>query len=204
MKQIKDYTKFDYKINNEYVLINTYNKFDSDVIEYYLEDFKAYCEDNGFEIVGEGTDIVGNYFGGKIKFWDWYYDVTNREDEDFWDGFRIAIKNEPYYTRCVVTGINGGWMGNREIVPTLVDDLYKAVMKCLKDCEYYKLTMKDNVLYVEGTHHDGSNAYEIRLIDSDNYDKLNYWDDEEDGDMEEFFKDGNNFNEFYWDFFGLA
>ena len=128
----------------------------------------------------------------------------NDEDNDFWEGFRLAIKNEPLYTRSVITGNLGLWNGRKTIVPTLVDNLYDAVMKCLTDCELYKLTIKDNVLYVEGSHHDGNNSFEIRLVNSDNYDKLNYWDDEEDGDIEKFFEDKNNFNQFYWDFFGLA
>ena len=200
MKSIKDYTKFDYSVNPEYVLIDTYNR-DADE---YVEDFKEYCEVNDYTIVGKDTEMEGLYLGGKITFWDWYYHILEYEDSDFWYTFKNAIKNEPLYTRCVITGNLGLWTGRHGIYPTLVDDLYKAVMKCLKDCEMYKLTIKDNVLYVEGSHHDGTNCFEIRLVNSDNYDKINYWDDEEDGDIEKFFEDKNNFNEFYWDFFGLA
>lgn len=196
MKTIADYLKFD----GEYILIDTYNRDADD----YVEDFEEYCLDNEFVIEGEGTDMEGLYLGGKVTFWDWYYRTMNEEDNDFWDGFRLAIKNEPLFTRCVITGNLGLWNGRKTIVPTLVDNLYDAVIKCLTDCELYKLTIKDNVLYVEGSHHDGRNSFEIRLVNSDNYDKLNYWDDEEDGDIEKFFDDEKNFNEFYWDFFGLA
>lgn len=202
MKSINNYSKFDYSFNPEYLLIDTYDRYDD--IDCYLEDFELFCEDNGYEIEGEGNEMVGLYLGGKIRFWDWFYEELNREDEDFWDTFRLAIKDEPLYTRSVITGSCGTWMSNIKIVPTLVDNLYDAVMKCLKDCDYYKLTIKDNVLYVQGTHHDGTNCFEIRLVNSDNYDKINYWNDEEDGDIEKFFEDKNNFNEFYWDFFGLA
>ena len=195
-----DYTKFDYSVMKEYTLIDTYNR-DADE---YVEDFKEYCLDNEYVIKGKGTNMEGLYLGGKITFWDWYYQTTNDEDFDFWEGFRLAIKYEPLHTRCVITGNVGLWNGKRTIVPTLVDNLFDAVMKCLTDCELYKLTIKDNVLYVDGSHHDGSNSFEIRLVNSDNYDKLNYWDDEEDGDIEKFFEDKNNFNELYWNFFGLA
>lgn len=200
MKSIKDYLKFDYSINKEYLLIDTYNRDADD----YVEDFEEYCLDNEFVIEGEGTDMEGLYLGGKITFWDWYYRTINEEDNDFWYDFKTAIKNEPLYTRCVITGNLGLWNGKRTIVPTLIDNLYDAVMKCLKDCEFYKLTIKDNVLYVEGSHYDGNNSFEIRLVNSDNYDKINYWDDEEDGDITTFFENKNNFNEFYWDLFGLA
>ena len=196
MKILADYLKFD----GECVLIDTYDRDADD----YVEDFEEFCNENEFTIKGEGTDMEGLYLGGKVTFWDWYFQTTNEEDNDFWEGFRLAIKNEPLYTRCVITGNLGLWNGRKTIVPTLVDNLYDAVMKCLTDCELYKLTIKDNVLYVKGSHHDGNNSFEIRLVNSDNYDKLNYWDDEEDGDIEKFFEDKNNFNEFYWDFFGLA
>lgn len=202
MKTINDYLKFDYSLNNEYLLIDTYDRDDD--INCYLEDFKEFCEDNDYVIVGKNTEMEGLYLGGKITFWDWYYKETSMEDEEFWYSFRKAIKNEPLCTRSVITGSCGLWDGNRTIVPTLVDNLYDAVIKCLKDCEYYKLTIKDNVLYVQGSHHDGTNCFEIRLVNSENYDKINYWDDKEDGDIEKFFEDKNNFNEFYWDFFGLA
>ena len=200
MKTIADYTKFDYSCTDSFTLIDTFNRNAED----YVEDFEIYCEDNEYVIRGEGTDMEGLYLGGKITFWDWYYRTMNDEDNDFWEDFRLAIKNEPLFTRCVITGNLGLWNGRKTIVPTLVDNLYDAVMKCLTDCELYKLTIKDNVLYVEGSHHDGNNSFEIRLVNSDNYDKLNYWDDEEDGDIEKFFDDEKNFNEFYWDFFGLA
>ena len=197
MKKITDYSKFDYSFNPEYVLIDTYNRDEDDYVEY----FKEYCEANDYTIKGDGTDMEGLYLGGKVTFWDWYYETTGHEDNEFWNDFRKAIKNEPLNTRCVILGTCGTWMGNRTIVPTLVDDLYSAVMKCLTDCDYYKLTIKDNVLYVVGTHHDGTGSFEIRLVNSDNYDKINYWDEEKDGDIEKFFEDKNNFNEFYWDFF---
>lgn len=200
MKKITDYSKFDYNFNSEYNLIDTYDRDADD----YVHDFKDYLEINDYVIKGEGTDMEGLYLGGKLTFWDWFNEETDMEDREFWDGFRNAIKNESLYTRSVITGYCGTWMGNREIVPTLVDNLYNAVMKCLKDCEYYKLSMKDNVLYVQGSHHDGTNYFEIRLVDSDNYDKLNYWNYKKDGDIKKFFEDKNNFNEFYWDFFGLA
>ena len=200
MKTMVDYTKFDFSVMKEYTLIDTYNRDADD----YIEDFEEYCLDNEYVIEGDGTDMIGLYLGGKITFWDWYYRTIDDEDNDFWEGFRLAIKNEPLYTRSVITGNLGLWNGRKTIVPTLVDNLYDAVMKCLTDCELYKLTIKDNVLYVEGSHHDGNNSFEIRLVNSDNYDKLNYWDDEEDGDIEKFFEDKNNFNQFYWDFFGLA
>ena len=203
MKKINNYSKFDYSFKPEYLIIDTYNDRYDDIDSYVL-DFKAFLEDNDYKIVGEGTDMAGLTGYSTLTFWDWYYEELNREEEDFWDSFRLAIKDEPLYTRSVITGSCGTWMGDREIVPTLVDNLYDAVIKCLKDCDYYNLTIKDNVLYVQGTHHDGTNYFEIRLVNSDNYDKINYWDDDEDGDITTFFENKNNFIEFYWDFFGLA
>lgn len=200
MKTMADYTKFDYSVMKEYTLIDTFNRDADD----YVEDFEEYCLDNEYVIEGDGTDMEGLYLGGKVTFWDWYYSTTEYEDDDFWNSFKNAIEKEPLYTRCVITGNLGLWNGRKTIVPTLVDNLYDAVMKCLTDCMHYSLVIKNNVLYVRGSHHDGTNSFEIRLVNSDNYDKLNYWNDEEDGDIEKFFDDEKNFNQFYWDFFGLA
>lgn len=201
MKMMSDYTKFDFSNNTKYTLIDTFNRNCED----YFQDFKEWAEDiNGYEIEGEEENMVAYFRGGKVTFWNWYYDTLNMEDSDFWEGFRIAIKNEPLYTRCVITGDLGLWTGRHSIYPTLCEDLYSAVMKCLTDAQDCILTIENNVLNVECLHHDGRNYFQIRLVSADNYDKLNYWNDDEDGDMEDYFKDEKNFMEFYWDFFGLA
>lgn len=83
-------------------------------------------------------------------------------------------------------------------------NLLCAVSKCLKDAYDVVLKVKDNVLYVENHHHDGTNYFEIRLVNADNYDKLLYWDDNTDGDLGDFVNNPNNFNTIYWNYFGLA
>ena len=84
MKKIADYFKFDYTINPEYVLIDTYNRDEDDYVEY----FKEYCEGNDYTIKGDGTDMEGLYLGGKVTFWDWYYETTGHEENEFWYNFK--------------------------------------------------------------------------------------------------------------------
>ena len=42
---------------------------------------------------------------------------------------------------------------------------------------------------------------QMRLISGDNYNKLVSWDDDEDGDITDFFKDDKNFQDFYYEYF---
>lgn len=188
------------KIEGEITLIDTYNRDTTD----YIEDFKQYCEDNEYVIRGEGTDMEGLYLGGRITFYDWYNQVIQEEDDDFWNSFRKAINAETTYTRCLITGAIGRWDGSRKLGINLCDNLWDAVSKCLKDAYDVVLKVKDNVLYVENHHHDGTNYFEIRLVNADNYDKLLYWDDNTDGDLDDFVNNPNNFNIIYWNYFGLA
>lgn len=188
------------KIEGEITLIDTYNRDTTD----YFEDFKEYCLDNEYVIRGTGTNMEGLYLGGKITFYDWYNQVIQEEDDDFWYSFRNAINAETLYTRCLVTGVVGRWNGPHKLGINLCNNLWDAVSKCTNDAYDVVLKVKDNVLYVENYHHDGTNYYEIRLVNSHNYDKLLYWDDNIDGNLDDFINNPNNFNTIYWNFFGLA
>lgn len=194
---MKTYHEFE---KGKHVLLDTYNRN----YEEQYDAFKEYCEDNGYTIEGEDDDMVGLYLGGKITFYDWYSDNLSYEIEEFWSDFRKAIENEPNYTRCLITGVVGRWDGKHELGINLCDDLYAAVSKCLKYADDAIIYLEDNVLHVEEYNHDGSSEYKIRLVNSDNYDKLENWDDDVDGDFTEWMKNPNNFNKFYWDYFGMA
>lgn len=184
------------KITNVVTLIDTYNRKASD----YIEEFKLWCEDNGYTYSGEDEDdlVTKDDWGIKIKFMSWFYDTCQVEEQDFWDGFRSAQKDRTL--DCVVTGSLGLWDGKHKIYPTC-GELMEMIDKCLKDAYDYVLKIENNVLYIENHHHDGTNYYEIRLVNGETYDKIVYWDDEEDGDFAEFMKNPANFEDFYYEYF---
>lgn len=192
------------KIKNNIVLIDTYNREEKDYYEMFKDFFYDVTNDEDTDIVkytieGEGDEMVaiGND-GSKYNFMDWYYKQCEIEDEDFWYGFRSAQKDRTL--DCVVTGSLGLWDGKHKIYPTC-GELMEMINKCLKDAYDYVLKIENNVLYVENHHHDGTNYYEIRLVNGENYDKIVYWDDDEDGDFAEFMKNPANFEDFYYEYF---
>ena len=192
MNKISDYEKIEGKIT----LLDTYDPNYED----YFDEFIEYCEDMGYKVKGKGIDMEGLYLGGKITFFDWYY--NHSEENLFWDDFRYAAKHEPVITYCVINGSCGLWNGTRHIVPTFCDNLYDAVMKCVNNMDYVILEVENNTLNITGIHHDGSNHFSINLLRPDAYYKGKEWDDEIDGNLEDFLADENNWSDFCYVFFG--
>lgn len=170
-------------IVKNYIMLYTNNTD----LEYYLDDFKEYCEDNGYQIVGEGTDMEGLYLGGKVTFWDYYNNSINDEIESFWDSLKW-LKNSKYNSKCVVTGTLGLWSGNYDIAPTLFTSIYDAMKKCASKADDLYVSVNDNIIDIKAYHHDGTNSFEIRLLNDDDYDCVMYWEDEKDGDVIDYIK----------------
>ena len=193
-----------YKVDEFAYLIDTYNR--NEIAKDYLDDFVQYCNDKNYVIEGEETDMVGLYLGGKVTFWDWFNNLFSDEEQDFWYDFKTAIEKEPNYTRCLITGFVRRWDGYHMLGINLCEDLYSAVSKCVDGDYECTIYIDKNVLHVLSYGHDGNSHYEIRLVNSDTYDKLNYepWDKDADGDFEDFLNNPDNFNTFYWNYFGLA
>lgn len=168
------------KINGEQVLIDTYNVDYDD----YLEDFKAYCEDNGFEIRGNEKNMEGLYFGGKITFYEWVNRNIGEDAEEFWAGLE-RVNKSPYIDYYVVTGTLGLWNCRPQVYDTF-ESLYEACSKCATDA--YDIIVKCDGQKIDFTsmHHDGTNTFEIRRISWEDKEKIDWWDDEKDGNMIDF------------------
>jgi hypothetical protein len=186
------------KITEKFTLIDTTN----DNCEDYISDFKDWCEDNGYSYSGEDeNDLVAtDDWGIKIKFMSWFYDTKQIEEQDFWDSFKDATEHRNL--DCVITGKLGLWNGEHEIVPTCMELIY-GIYKCLEDAQGYIISLdgENKVMTVTNIHHDGRNEFEIRLVNGENYDKLVYWDDEQDGNIADFFANKDNFEDFYEEYF---
>lgn len=184
------------KITDKITLIDTYNRKRED----YYDGFEDYFDEENYTINGEGDEMcaIPKNGGMSYDFMDWYYAQCDIEDEDFWYGFKDAMKYRNL--DCIVTGTLGLWDGKHSIYPTC-GELMDMINKCLKDAYDYIIRIENNVMYIENHHHDGTNYYEIRLVNGENYDKIIYWDDEEDGDLVQFLLDNNNFEDFYYEYF---
>lgn len=185
------------KITNVITLIDTYNRNASD----YIEDFKMWCEDNGYTYSGEDEDdlVAKDDWGIKIKFMSWFYDNCQIEEQDFWDNLKYAT--DKHILDCVITGKLGLWNGTHEIEPICMP-LVDAIKNCLEDAMAYIITIngENKVMTVTNIHHDGRNEFEIRLVNGETYVKIVYWDSEEHGDLEDFLNNKDNFEDFYYEY----
>ena len=138
-------------------IINTFDVYNDD-----FEGFKDYCEVNGYEVVGEGENMVGMYMGGKISYYNWIDDERNCVIEDFWDSLKYADIVCP----CVVSGTLGLWNGKKQIKHTVFNSLYDAFNACVGDAYEFEVSFDDetNTIYFDAYHHDGSNRFEINLV----------------------------------------
>lgn len=184
-------------IVKNYIMLYTNNND----LEYYLDAFKEYCEYNNYEIKGEGTDMEGLYLGGKITFWDYYNNSVQEDIETFWDNLKW-LKNSKYNSKCVITGNLGLWNGNHDIKPVLCTSLYDAIKKCATDADDLYISVNDNIIDIKAYHHDGTNSFEIRLLNDDDYDCVMYWEDEKDGDVIDYIK--ANAMDIYYENIGLC
>lgn len=131
----------------------------------------------------------------KEMYEDWHeegeslFDFVQRriefECDDFWKNLR-AVKDSSYIDYYVVTGELGLWDGNHTIVPVTFNNLYDALLKCATDAYDIVVKYEDNAIKFESHHHDGTNCFEVRNLCFDDYDKIECWDDDKDGDVFEF------------------
>ena len=188
------------EIKRNLVLIDTYNRKEEDYYDSFKEYVKDICgwvvkgKENGMYAVNEDNEV-------EYTFNDFYEHQCEIEGTDFWEQFQHA-QEEHYPVKCVITGTLGLWDGKHTIVPTCME-LYEAIVNCLKDAYEYVIKIEDGIIIVENHHHDGTNICEIRLINSDVYDKIIYWNDEIDGDLIDFLSDKNNWEKIYYEYFGL-
>ena len=166
------------KFKKEVTLIDTYNVNYDD----YLEDFKDYCKINGYEIRGKGTEMKGLYLGGKVSFTEWVGSCISDDAEDFWSGLR-RVKNGSYIDYYVVTGSLGLWHGCRNGICETFNNLYDALSKCATDANDIIVKCDGNKISFDCMHHDGTNCFEIRRLEYDDYEKIRWWDDELDGNV---------------------
>ena len=65
---------------------------------------------------------------------------------------------------CVITGRLGLWNVSSEIVPTVCKTMAEAVYKCVDKCDQCRISQHASTIIVEGFHHDGTNRFEIHIL----------------------------------------
>ena len=147
--------------------------------------FKDFCDDKGYTVCGTRSEMEGLYLGGRISYYDWKDREISNDIYEFWQNLRM-VKDSSHIDYYVVTGSLGLWNGRHSIYAKRFDNLYDAVNACVTDTLDLEITCDGKVIEVTSLHHDGTNCFEIRRLTWRDYDKIEWWDDEKDGDMEAF------------------
>ena len=127
----------------EVTLYNDYNVNEED----YRECYQEFCEVNEIDPKEETP-------------WDYIYETLRLE----WEDMLYNIEHSNYDEECVVIRKVGLWFGNREIEPARESNLVDAIKNCVGNCEYSIIKIVDGHIEVKGIHHDGTNDFEIHLL----------------------------------------
>lgn len=144
--------------------------------EDYIEQAKEYIGEYELE---EGTD---------------YDDIENVAMAlcyDDWNNFyRPVLKNYFDNHICIVDGYAGAWNG--VYYGGNVTTSFEEIENLLSDCWYFELYDNNGLLRIEGTHHDGRVAFDVKELTSKGYDWYrNYSDDWVDRDALRYMFDFN-------------
>lgn len=90
------------------------------------------------------------------------YEEIRFIEEVSWDYFRSDFENFINGKTLLATGSVGTWRGrlNGGIFIESLSDFYKLIT----DCDYVKIYDKNGHLYIESSHHDGTNYYELKEV----------------------------------------
>lgn len=137
-----------------------FNNYDDD--DWFEEIKKKMTEENGKE--PNDNEVFEEMY--MLQDFDW---------ECFQDEFKYFMKGKIF----ILQGNIGRWNGRHRGGFTF--DSFRELSKAWKDCDYIKVYDENGHLYIECSHHDGSNFYEIRELTErgEEYLSNHYYDDEE-------------------------
>lgn len=126
-----------------------------DNYDYDFDDYKESYQEC-YELTDEDMEDVS-----ETEIWDFINDSLEMEWNDLFANLEYSkFANTP----CVITGTLGLWNGRPTIVPVVCQDIASAIRKCANKVDYIKVKQVNGHLEVTGIHHDGSNHFEIHLL----------------------------------------
>lgn len=146
------------------IYLNTFNNGG-----YTYEDFVEYVKDENWDMSEDELDIPSE---DSEEYHEWLHTVVEDDIDCFFTNLKysMGVVHDP----CVITGTLGLWDGRHTIFPTECNELAEAIRKCCENCNEFQVSIEDGVVYVEASHHDGVNKFEIRLKDGSDYPKRLY------------------------------
>lgn len=132
------------------IKVTYYNNYDYD-LDFYKEAYQE-CYDLTDE---EMAEVTYN------EFYEFLNDQLSMEWDDFCENLKYSKNND---VPCVIIGTLGLWHGRKDIVPVACDDLQTAINKCINNMDYVSIKQNCGHLEVSAVHHDGTNTFEIYLL----------------------------------------
>ncbi len=84
--------------------------------------------------------------------------------EERFSDLLVNIKYGKYNSDCVILGTLGLWDGRHTIVPVKCNTLVEAIEKLCRNEYECTVYMENGVIYAEQAHHDGTNLFEVRML----------------------------------------
>lgn len=106
------------------------------------------------------------------------WDEVDFLDDIYWDDFKEEFENFMDGHVFVLQGEIGTWRG--QMAGGFTFDSFSELSKAWEDCDYLKIYDENGHLYIECSHHDGTNFYEVRKLTEKGEEYLNnhHYDDE--------------------------
>lgn len=128
--------------------------------------------------------LFDNYEGYDYEEYESYEVIVDLQAED-WDNMKRELDDDFGNSQLLVVGTVGLWNGNFAAGKLCkdVDEIFTGV---LTDCDYRKVWYENGHLYIRGSHHDGTNEYEIKKVTDRGLDYYDNWNYEQDSRLKDY------------------
>lgn len=113
---------------------------------------------------------TGNEDPSDNEIWDEIHFLDSLE----WDEVKESLDQFFSEGTWILSGTIGRWNGNYE-AGTVFTDFNRMFAGAARDCDYVNFYDKNGHLYLECSHHDGTNLYEIKKITDKGISYLENW-----------------------------
>lgn len=112
-------------------------------------------------------------------------DVDSVSDNVVWD-YISMIEEEDYKSalheldlvsngsKWIVSGKVGTWRGNFEAYK-IFNSAKEMVQAIAQNCDYIKIWLENNKLFVQASHHDGTNCFQCKLLTNKGLEMFDKW-----------------------------
>ena len=139
--------------NKEIIIYDNYFSLEREreTRQYLFDDF---AEENGWQ---SPEDISDNQIFDEMYF----------QDQIQWENIEAELKPMLDKNTYLLTGFFGSWHG--EIEGGTFIRSFNDFLSCIKQLEYIRFYDVNGHFYIHGSHHDGSDDYELKMLTDKGY-----------------------------------